>query len=112
MRIRKPVPVFDEVEKKLPVSEENVLAVLAEDYRVNPALHMTIGDLQWYLDGTEEEIASASESLEASGDVMILRDKKSGKVKLVKATYAGLKKAYPKEHYRWFPEWITEDRKF
>ena len=107
-----PVPVFDEMEKKLPVSEENVLAVLAEDYRVNPALHMTIGDLQWYLDGTEEEIASASESLEASGDVMILRDKKSGKVKLVKATYAGLKKAYPKEHYRWFPEWITEDRKF
>lgn len=107
-----PVPVFDEVGKRLPISEENVLAVLAEDYRVNPALHMTIGDLQGYIEGTGEEIISVLESLEKKGNVMTLADKKTGKIKLAKATYDGLKEAYPKEHYRWFPAYITEDRRF
>ena len=107
-----PVPVFGEVENKLPVSEENILSVLAEDYRVNPALHMMISDIQNYIDGSEEEIIRIVEDLREKGDVMTLSDRKTGKTKLAKATYAGLKKAYPKEHYRWFPEWITDERKF
>ena len=106
-----PVPVFEPVEEKLPVSEENVLAVLAEDYRVNPGLHMAVEDIGWYIDGTEEEIAAAAEALEKKGDVMTYRDKK-GKLRLAKATYDGLKKAFPKEHYRWFPSWVTDERRF
>ncbi len=107
-----PVPVYDSVENRLPVSEENVLAVLAEDYKVNPGLHMAIEDLQWYIDGEAEAIVSAVESLAAKGDVMVLKDKKSGRAKLAKATYDGLKKAQPKEGYRWFPDWVTDERKF
>ncbi len=106
-----PVPVFTDVEEKLDVSEENVLKVLAEDYRVNPGLHMTLGDIGWYINGSEEEILAVLERLADSGDIICLRDKKSGKIKLAKASYDGLAKAFPKEHYRWFPDWITEERK-
>ena len=31
---------------------------------------------------------------------------------LAKATYDGLKRAFPKEYYRWFPKWVDENRKF
>lgn len=107
-----PVPVFDEVKDKKSVSADNVLAVLGEDYRVNPGLHMTIEDLQWYIDGSDDEILKAIDELVERGDVITLKDTKTGKIKLVKASYDGLKKAYPAEYYRWFPTWITLDRKF
>lgn len=73
---------------------------------------MTIGDLQWYIDGSDDEILNAVDELIERGDVMTLKDKKTGEIKLVKASYDGLKKAYPAEYYRWFPTWITMDRKF
>jgi hypothetical protein len=41
---------------------------------------------------------------------MVYRTKKG--IQLVKANYKGLKKAYPKEYYRWAPEFVTEDRMF
>jgi len=105
-----PVPTFEPVEKKLPVSEDNVLAVLAEDYRINPGLHMTIEDIQQYIDGDREALEKAIVALEEKGFVMVLRNKKG--IQLVKATYDGLNKAHPKEYYRWFPTWATEDRIF
>ena len=105
-----PVPAYGPVEKKLPVSEENVLAVLAEDYRINPGLHMTMEDLQQYLDGDNAALEKAIVGLEEKGLVMVLRNKKG--IQLAKATYDGLNKAYPKEYYRWFPTWATEDRIF
>lgn len=107
-----PVPVFTEVEDKLAPTEENILKVLAEDYRANPGLHMMISDIQWYIDGTEEEILTALEGLAAKGDIITLRNGKTKKIKLAKASYDGLNKAYPKEHYRWYPEWVTDDRRF
>lgn len=107
-----PVPVFEEVEEKLPVSAENVLKVLAEDYRANPGLHMTMEDLLWYIDASAEQLQAALEELAASGDIMVLRNKKTGAIDLAKASYDGLKKANPKEHYQWFPGWVTEDRRF
>ncbi|TEB14724.1 Acyl-CoA dehydrogenase [Pelotomaculum sp. FP] len=105
-----PVPAFGPVENKLPASEENVLAVLAEDYRINPGLHMTPGDIKEYIAAGDAELEKAIVALEGKGYVMVLRNKKG--IQLVKATYDGLNKAYPKEHYRWFPTWATEDRVF
>lgn len=107
-----PVPVFDEVENKLEGTAENILKVLADDYRVNPGLHMTLEDLQWYIDADGAAMQAPLEELAAAGDIMIMRDKKSGMINLAKASYDGLKKANPKEYYQWYPTWVTEDRRF
>ena len=45
-----PVPRSGQVKKQAEVSEENLLAVLAEDYRVNPGLFMSREDLKDYFD--------------------------------------------------------------
>ena len=107
-----PVPAYGLNEDRLPVSDTNVLAVLAEDYRANPGLHMTVEDIMQYVEGSAEEISGAVERLAEQGKVMILRDRKTGGVRLAKATYEGLDEAYPKDHYKWFPNWVTEERKF
>jgi len=36
----------------------------------------------------------------------LYRDKKG--IVLANATYEGLKKEFPFEHYQWFPSWIKE----
>ncbi|TEB14734.1 Acyl-CoA dehydrogenase [Pelotomaculum sp. FP] len=105
-----PVPAVGPVEKKLAVSEDNLLAVLAEDYKINPGLHMTLGDIKEYIAADDAALEKAIVALEEKGYVMVLRNKKG--IQLVKATYDGLKVAHPKEYYRWFPTWATEDRVF
>lgn len=107
-----PVPVFDDVAEKLVPTADNLLKVLAEDYRSNPGLHMTIDDLRWYIDDSESDMQAPLEELEKEGLVMTLRNKKTGEIELAKASYDGLKKANPKEHYRWFPDWVSDDRRF
>lgn len=106
-----PVPATGPVAKKLDLSEDNVLKVLADDYRVNQGLHMTLGDIKEYVAADDAELVKVIEALEEKGLVMTCRTRKGG-LQLAKANYAGLKKAYPKEHYRWYPEWVSEDRKF
>jgi hypothetical protein len=49
-------------------------------------------------------------SLEKKGFVRLYRDKKG--IALAKATYEGLKEAYPQEFYRWFPAWTQEGNIF
>jgi hypothetical protein len=51
------------------------------------------------------------ELLEEQGLIVIHRDR-SGKTALVKATYEGLQKAFPKEYYQWFPQWYEDADKF
>lgn len=105
-----PVPSFEPVSNKASATEENVLAVLAEDYRVNPGLHMTPADIKQYIDADDAALEKVLLAMEASGDAMLLRSKKG--ISLVKATYSGLSKAHPNDYYKWFPEWCTEDRHF
>ena len=107
-----PVPVFDDVAEKLDPTAENILKVLAEDYRANPGLHMTMDDLRWYIDDSAADMQGPLEELEKDALIMTLRNKKTGAIELAKANYDGLKKANPKEHYRWFPDWVSDDRKF
>ena len=105
-----PVPDFSPISNKLAVSEDNLLKVLADDYLVNPGLHMTLGDLKEHINGDDAALEKAITDLETKGLVLVLRNKKG--IQLVKASYDGLNKANPKDYYKWFPDWITDDRKF
>jgi alkylation response protein AidB-like acyl-CoA dehydrogenase len=104
-----PVPASGPVEKQSSISEEKILALLAEDYRINPGLYMAWGDLADYFEDNKT-IDQVLIALEEKGLAKIYRTKKG--IELIKATYAGLKKAQPKEYYRWFPAWVGDDRKF
>lgn len=103
-----PLPTFEPVANKLPVSEDNVLKVLADDYKVNQGLHMTLGDMKAYLDGDDAALTAAVLALKEKDLVMIYGNKKTPVI-LAKANYKGLKKANPKEYYRWAPEFVTKD---
>ena len=101
--------------KPLPITEINekaVLEMLAEDYRVNPGLYMSRGDMKERLVGvSDEQLNKLLTSLEEKGLVKLYRDRR-GNIALSKATYKGLKEAKPLEHYRWFPEWISKELLF
>ncbi len=105
-----PIPAVGAVMRETNVDEEILLSVLAEDYRVNPGLYMSREDITQYLDVDDTRLNSLLEELEKKGFVSLYRTRKG--ISLAKATYDGLKKAHPKEYYRWFPKWITDDRKF
>jgi hypothetical protein len=105
-----PVPSSDMPERKKEVDEESLLRVLAEDYRVNPGLHMSREDLRGFFDVNDETLDEVLLALENKGLVKLNRDKKG--IALAKATYEGLEKAFPLEHYKWFPSWIEKENIF
>jgi len=105
-----PVPASRLPEKRKEVDEEGLLKVLAEDYRVNPGLHMSREDLKAHFDIDDARLDEELTALEKKGLVKLLRDKKG--IALAKATYEGLDKAFPRDHYRWFPTWVEEDNIF
>lgn len=106
-----PVPTFEPVANKLACNADNLLKVLADDWLVNPGLHMTVADIQWYIDGDAAAVQAAANELVEAGLAWCIKDKK-GNIKLVKANYEGLNKANPKEYYKWFPTHIDETRRF
>ena len=108
-----PVDRFDEVpeSEKLKITQDNVLKVLAEDYRVNPGLYMSRQDLMRYLTGTEEELDEVLMELEEKKLVVLSRGRR-GTIKLANATYQGLKKANPLEYYQYYPEWVNRKEIF
>jgi alkylation response protein AidB-like acyl-CoA dehydrogenase len=97
-------------EKKKEIDEDSLLRVLAEDYRVNPGLHMSREDMKIYFDIQDARLDEVLTALDSKGLVKVLRDKKG--IALAKATYEGLANAFPSEHYRWFPSWVTEESKW
>ena len=105
-----PIPASKAAVREENADEEKVLSVLAEDYRVNPGLFMSRDDITQYFDEDGVRLDSLLEELEKKGLANLYRTKKG--ISLAKATYDGLKKAHPKEYYRWFPAWVTEDRRF
>jgi len=91
------------------INEKTVLEMLAEDYRVNPGLHMSRGDMKVRLHGVnDEQLDKILILLETKGLVKLYRDRR-GNITLAKATYKGLKKARPPAYYKWFPEWINKE---
>ncbi len=105
-----PVPVAGAPRKEENANEEKVLRLLSEDYRVNPGLFMSMEDMTDQLDVNNGSLESILTGLEAKGHVKLYKNGKG--ITLAKATYEGLKEAHPKEYYRWFPEWMTQDRAF
>lgn len=91
--------------------EESILLALAEDYRVNPGLHMSREELMEDTGLDDERLDEALLSLEERKLVDVYRDKR-GILRLVKATYAGLEKVRPIDYFRWYPEWLKKDEIF
>lgn len=89
------------------IDEESLLRVMAEDYRTNPGLYMSLGDLQKRFAVPDQGLENTLLSLEEKGYVKLYR--KRGIICLAKATYAGLKQANSPEYYRWFPNRVREE---
>ena len=107
-------PIISRKESKfkgLAITEENVLKVIFHDYKINPGLYMTPDDVREDIGGGRSELRKIFELLEEQGLIVIHRDR-SGKTALVKATYEGLQKSFPKEYYQWFPAWYEDADKF
>ncbi len=104
--------VTDEPSQKLTANEDNIIKVLAEDYRVNPGLFISREDLKEMLqDANDEKLDQLLKNLESKSLVKLYCDNR-GTIALVKATYEGLRKAGPLENYKWFPEWLSKDFMF
>ena len=97
--------------KGLELNNENVLKVIAHDYKVNPGLYMTPDDVREDIGGSRSAIRKILDSLIEQKLIAVHRDRQ-GKIALVKANYEGLQKAFPKEYYQWFPKWYDEADKF
>jgi hypothetical protein len=94
------------------ISENSLLEVLAEDYRVNPGLFMSRTDIKERLaSASDEQLNQLLTALETKGLIKLHKDRR-GNITLAKATFKGLKQAKPKEHYQWYPEWLNKDHKF
>jgi alkylation response protein AidB-like acyl-CoA dehydrogenase len=90
------------------ITEDVMLKILAEDYRTNPGLYMTIEDLEKETGLEKGKVLELVVSLERKNLVATFKDRR-GDVIMTKANYEGLRKAYPAEHYRWFPEWFDPE---
>jgi len=89
-------------------TEEGVLEALAENYRVNPGLHMTVAELKEQISATDEDIVKYLISLEEKGFARLSRGSK-GVVNLARATYDGLAKAHPPTYYKYRPSWAVDE---
>lgn len=99
---------------KLPmygVDEASVLEALAENYRVNPGLYLTLSELKEQTTGSEEELLKSLNALETQKLATLYRDRR-GAISLVRATYDGLARAKPFDYYRHIPPWVREEDMF
>ncbi len=93
-------------------AEDKVLEALAENYRVNLGLWMTPQDLKDVVPGlTDELLEKVASSLEQKGYASIYRDRK-GVLRLVKPTYAGLRKIKPLKYFQYFPPFVKSEEAF
>ncbi|MEJ2248250.1 MAG: acyl-CoA/acyl-ACP dehydrogenase [Candidatus Lokiarchaeota archaeon] len=107
-------PVISNAESKfkgLEVNEENILKVIAHDYKVNPGLYMTLDDVREDIGAGRSKTRKIIEELEKQELVVTNRDR-SGNINLVKVTYKGIQKAFEPNYYQWFPDWYADSDKF
>ncbi|MFH1137473.1 MAG: acyl-CoA dehydrogenase family protein [Pseudomonadota bacterium] len=106
-----PLPVGVPPERKPVTGEMDILKVLAENYRVNPGLHMTVKDIKQFLDVSDADLATGLKSLEEKGQASTLFNRKGG-VEMAKATLVGIGAANPPEYYRHIPDWVRPEDVF
>ena len=97
--------------KGMEVNEENILKVIAHDYKVSPGLYMTPDDVREDIGGSRSDIRRILELLEEKKLIVSNKDRQ-GKTILVKATYDGLQKAFPLSYFEWYPSWYQDSDKF
>jgi hypothetical protein len=105
-----PMTTYEKIDKHSDATEEDLLKALSEDYVVNPGLYMSRSDFTDIFSIEDDKLDQLLKSLEQKNLVKLYR--KKGKIELAKATYEGLKRTNPLEHYQWFPWWVDEKRKF
>ncbi len=103
-----PLPLGAAPQRKPVQNEMDVLKVLAENYRVNPGLHMTLADMKELLDVSDEVLLQHLASLEAKGLASQFKGRR-GQVEMAKPTLRGIKEAFPPEYYRHIPDWVTAE---
>ena len=106
-----PLPVGTPPPKKAVSSENDILAILAENYRVNPGLHMTPDDLKELLDISDADLEKYLLSLEEKGLAGTYRDRR-GNLALARISLKGLSQANEPEYYRYVPSWVNTDDLF
>lgn len=104
--LKVPLPVGKPLPKRPAKNGDDLLNILAENYRVNPGLHMTMEDIKEWLDVSDEDLKRFLEDLEKQGYAGLYRTRKG--ISLARVTYKGLQKANPPEHYRYIPEWADQ----
>ncbi len=109
-KIGLPLPLGTPPPRQKAGGTEDVLRVLAENYRVNPGLHMTLEDIKEWLDIADGELAAFLEQLEKEGLASLYRTRKG--IGLARVTYAGLQQAHKPEYYRYIPQWVDPDDVF
>lgn len=109
--LKVPMPLGKPLPRKVVSKEEDVLKVLAENYRINPGLHMTMEDIKEQLEVSDEDLNKSLLSLEKRSLVGLYRDRR-GAVALARATYQGLSQANPPEYYRYIPQWVNQNDMF
>jgi alkylation response protein AidB-like acyl-CoA dehydrogenase len=106
-----PVPLGKPPAPKKAGSETDVLKVLAENYRVNPGLHMKLDDIKELLDVSDEALLQYLDSLESKGFASQFKGRR-GQVEMAKPTLRGIKEAFPREYYRHIPRWVNPEDVF
>lgn len=106
-----PMPRGRVVRQEPASSDADILKLLAENYRVNPGLHMSMEDIKLYLKVSDQELIEYLTTLEKKEDANLYRDKR-GRIRLARATYAGLEKANPLEYYKYIPTWVDKGDMF
>jgi len=104
--LKVPMPLGQPLPKKAAKTEDDVLRVLAEEYRVNPGLHMTLEEIKDWLEISDADLIKYLESLEKQGLVGCYRTKKG--INMARVSYTGLQKANPPEYYRYCPDWVAK----
>ncbi|MBN2398460.1 MAG: acyl-CoA/acyl-ACP dehydrogenase, partial [Deltaproteobacteria bacterium] len=97
--------------RKAGAGEDDVLKLLAENYRVNPGLHMSMEDFKQFIDVGDETLDEYLSNLEKKGLGNLYRDRR-GRIRLARATYEGLEKANQIEYYRYIPPWVDKKDMF
>lgn len=91
------------------ITEEIMLKILAEDYRCNPGLYMTVEDIEKETGLEKDKILELWAKLEEQNLIVTFQDRR-GNIIMAKANYYGIRKAYPLEHYKWFPDWFDVEK--
>jgi hypothetical protein len=109
--LKVPLPCGNPPKKMNVRTEADILQVLADDYFVNPGLHMTVEDLKEKLDISDDRLNEYLLQLE-NKNLAALHRNRHGLPMLARATYKGIAMTNPLENYKYIPSWVDQKDMF